>query len=160
MQLSQSYRQEHNPIARSASGSADHHHERWSVRMRIVNTAMILTVTFGVGWAMSGCGAGDNTQAFCKIAAISTQNRNDAQIDAYYDQLKKVAPEELVSDNATLRSKWKSVSIPLGDVLSGQVQKVSRPPEVTKAANNVVRVVSEKCAAKRGVYVVLPQSGF
>src|ERR1035437_4346629 len=73
MQLSQSYRQEHNPIARSASGSADHHHERWSVRMRIVNTAMILTVTFGVGWAMSGCGAGDNTQAFCKIAATSTR---------------------------------------------------------------------------------------
>ena len=130
--------------------------------MRIVNTAVTLTVTLALTWAVAACGAGtvDDTKAFCKLAATSSQSRNEAQVDAYYDQLKKVAPKVLVSDIATLRSGWRSVSFPLGDLASGNVQKVSRPPEVSKAAKNVLRVVSQKCGVKGGVYVVLPQSGF
>jgi len=130
--------------------------------MRIVNTAVTLTVMLALTWAVAACGAGagDDTKAFCKLAATSSQSRNEAQVDAYYDQLKKVAPKVLVSDIATLRSGWRSVSFPLGDLASGNVQKVSRPPEVSKAAKNVLRVVSQKCGVKGGVYVVLPQSGF
>ena len=131
--------------------------------MRIVNTAVTLTVMLALTWAVAACGAGtvDDTKAFCKLAATSSQSRNDAQVDAYYDQLKKVAPKVLVSDIATLRSEWRSVSFPLGDLLaSGSVHKVSRPPEVSKAAKNVLRVVSQKCGVKGGVYVVLPQAGF
>ena len=131
--------------------------------MRIVNAAVTLTVTLALTWAVAACGAGtvDDTKAFCKLAATSSQSRNDAQVDAYYDQLKKVAPKVLVSDIATLRSEWRSVSFLLGDLLaSGSVHKVSRPPEVSKAAKNVLRVVSQKCGVKGGVYVVLPQAGF
>ena len=119
--------------------------------MRIVNTAVTLTVMLALTWAVAACGAGtvDDTKAFCKLAATSSQSRNDAQVDAYYDQLKKVAPKVLVSDIATLRSEWRSVSFPLGDLLaSGSVHKVSRPPEVSKAAKNVLRVVSQKCGVK------------
>lgn len=135
-----------------------------------MNTAVTLTVTLALTWAVAACGTGtgtgtstgtgDDTKAFCKLAATSSQSRNEAQVDAYYDQLKKMAPKALVSDIATLRSGWRSVSFPLGDLASGNVQKVSRPPEVSKAAKNVLRVVSEKCGVKGGVYVVLPQSGF
>jgi len=67
--------------------------------MRIVNAAVTLTVTLALTWAVAACGAGtgDDTKAFCKLAATSSQSRNDAQVDAYYDQLKKVAPKVLVS---------------------------------------------------------------
>jgi hypothetical protein len=132
--------------------------------MRIVNTAVTLTVTLALTWAVAGCGAstgtGDDTKAFCKLAATSSQSRNEAQVNAYYDQLKKVAAKDLVSDIATLRSGWRSVSFAFGDLVNGNVQKVSRPPAVSKAAKNVLRVVSQKCGVKGGVYVVLPQSGF
>lgn len=131
--------------------------------MGIAKTLVSLTVTLGLVGAMVGCGGGggDNTQAFCKTATTSSRHRNEVQINAYYDQLKKVAPKEVADDIATLRSGWKRVNMSLGDVVSGHVQRVSRPPEVSTAAKNVVRVVSEKCGVKnRGVYVVLPESGF
>jgi len=67
--------------------------------MRIVNTAVTLTVTLALTWAVAAYGAGtvDDTNAFCKLAATSSQSRNDAQVDAYCDQLKKVVPKVLVS---------------------------------------------------------------
>ncbi len=57
--------------------------------MRIVNTAVTLTVTLALTWAVAACGAGtvDDTKAFCKLAATSSQSRNDAQVDAYYDAI-------------------------------------------------------------------------
>lgn len=128
--------------------------------MRNLRTPVILTVVVGLGWGIAGCGSGDDTEEFCKIAATSTQERNETQINAYYDQLKKAAPKELVGDITTLRSKWKSVSISLEEMMSGEVNKVSRPPEVSSAAKNVKRVVLQKCKIDGGVYVVSPESGF
>jgi hypothetical protein len=106
-----------------------------------------------------GCGSGDDTEEFCKIATTSTQKRTEPQINAYYDQLKKVAPKELVGDITTLRSKWMSVSFSLEDLVSGEVSKVCRPPEGSKATKNVKRIVLQKCKIDGGVYVVSPESG-
>ena len=103
-------------------------------------------------------GFGGDMEAFCELAATSSQSRDEAQVDSYYDELGEVAPGELATDIATLRSGWQSISMSL-DALGGEAEDVSRPPEVSAAARNVMDTMLDECGIDGGVYLVLPEAG-
>ena len=124
-----------------------------------IMTAVGLTITLGLVAACGGGPAPYSYASFCKLATTTNQGRTEAQINAYYGQLKKVAPKSLVGDVTTLGAEWKSVGMSLGSAVSGNVTSITRPPEVIKAAKDVMNVVSKQCHFSGGVYVVDPQAG-
>ncbi len=112
-----------------------------------------------LGASVVACGGDSDSsavdvQAFCDVAVTSEQSRTEDQINSYYDELGEVAPPYLQADLETLRSGWKSVSFSLGGG-----DDLSRPPEVSDAARNVLRTVFEECQYDGGVYLVMPEAG-
>jgi hypothetical protein len=102
---------------------------------------------------------GDSTEEFCNIARTSTEERNETEVNEYYEQLEAAAPSEIKDDVATLRTGWKQVSFSLEEMLSGDIRNIQRPPEVSEAARNVLEYVSEVCEFDGGVYLVFPEAG-
>jgi hypothetical protein len=101
---------------------------------------------------LSACGG--STAEFCKIAKTSSEARNEAGINEYYDQLQASAPGEIKNDVTTLHEGWKEVNFALGG------GSASRPKEVSVAGRNVFNFVNEKCGFKGGVYLVMPEIGW
>lgn len=120
----------------------------WNLPARLLLVAVIL------GDLLLLVACGDPNAEFCELAATRPQERTQAEIDAYYEQLEAVAPDEIKADVATLRKGWNKVSMPLGG------GEASRPPEVSEAAREVFEFVGEVCGTEGGVYLVLPEIGF
>jgi hypothetical protein len=113
---------------------------------------LLVMVTFAALLLLAACG--DSSAKFCEIAATSTQQRTQDEINEYYKQLEAVAPSEIMDDVAKLLKDWDSVNLPLGG------GNPSRPKEVSEAALNVYKFVGEECGIEGGVYLVFPEIGW
>lgn len=109
---------------------------------------------------LAGCGGGAGAEAFCRIAQTSSLERTEAEIDQYYEELGAVAPGEISDDVAVLREGWQQTLFSFEQAQMGDIEEVSRPPEVTEAAINVSGFAEENCGFEGGVYLVFPEEGF
>lgn len=101
---------------------------------------------------LAACGG--STAKFCDLAATSSQQRTQEEINAYYEELESLAPSEIKDDVTTLRNGWNNVNFPLGGGAA------SRPAEVGEAGRNVWQFVTDECGAAGGVYLIMPELGF
>jgi len=110
---------------------------------------LLVMVTFAALLLLAACG--DSSAKFCEIAATSTQQRTQDEINEYYKQLEAVAPSDIKADVTILLNDWNNVSFPLGG------GDYSRPEEVSQAARNVFKFVGEECETEGGVYLIFPE---
>lgn len=105
---------------------------------------------------LAGCGG---TTKFCEVVATADTQMDEGEVNDYYERLEAAAPAEIKDDVATLRAKWKQFSFPLSGGAGGEV---SRPSEVSEAAENVANYIAEKCDVEPGVgiYLVFPEIGW
>lgn len=96
----------------------------------------VLVVVFLCGaFLLTGCGS--STAEFCEVVTTVDAQMDAGGINDYYERLEAVAPDEIKNDVTTLRKGWQLVSFPLGEAAGGKVKNVSRPPEVSAAAERV-----------------------
>lgn len=131
-----------------------------SARLLAATMAMVV---IGIGFACAGSDPeAEALEAFCGVAETSENERNQREVDTYYAELERVAPEDIREDVAILRSGWAQVSIPLGAAATGDLGSgsVTRSPEVGSAARSVSDYVRDRCGFDGGVYLVFPEAGW
>jgi hypothetical protein len=110
---------------------------------------------------LTGCGGGSAAK-FCEVVTAANAQIDAADIAEYYERLEAAAPGEIRDDVTTLRQGWQQVSLPLGQAAGGEVSSMSRPPEVSAAAQSVAHYMVEKCGVElgEGIYLIFPEIGW
>ncbi len=97
-------------------------------------------------------------EIFCLIAKTSSQERNQEEINEYYQQLEKYAPDEIKPYVKILKDGWNRVEFPAEEVFAGEIKTIERPREVSDAAKKVSEYVQKKCNTQAtGVYLGFPK---
>ena len=126
-----------------------------------MNKRLLVAVLFGGLLLLTGCG-GDSTAQFCEIVTTVDAQMTVEDIDDYYERLEAAAPGEIKDDVTTLRQGWQLVNIPFGQAIGGQISSMSRPPEISAAANTVANYMVEQCGVEfgEGIYLAFPEIGW
>jgi hypothetical protein len=109
---------------------------------------------------LTGCGS--STAEFCEVVTTADAQMDTGGINDYYGRLEAAAPDEIKNDVTTLRKGWQLVSFPLGEAAGGKVKNMSRPPEVSAAAESVANYMVEQCGVElgEGIYLAFPEVGW
>jgi len=126
-----------------------------SVKMPFVFLA-VLTLPL-----LTACGGG-STAEFCEVVTTADAQMDAEGVNEYYERLEAAAPDEIKEDVTTLREGWQRVSFPLGEAVGGEVNNMSRPPEVSAAAESVANYIVEQCGVElgEGIYLAFPEIGW